>query len=68
MLKRNLKINNKIYSKKIVKQAVSDFVDNWFDLKIEKDEIVFVWEIEKEINEIIWEFWNYLVYLEVESD
>lgn len=63
MLKKSLKIESKIYPKKVISDWIKAFKSEGFDVSFEKDNLIISWENEQEIEEIFLEFTNYLIYL-----
>lgn len=61
-MEKIFKIENDIYDKNILEQAISDFSEV-SKIFLQENELKILWETEEEIDEIFNEFMNYCIWL-----
>lgn len=61
-MEKIFKIENEIYDKNILNQAISDFSEV-AEIFLQENELKILWETEEEIDEIFNEFMNYCIWL-----
>jgi hypothetical protein len=61
-MEKEFDINLEIYPEDKIAQAIEDFKEAW-EIKLENNKIVVLWEDEQVIEEIFNEFMNYIISL-----
>ena len=59
-MNKEYKIDSEIYSEEIIIETISDF-EEFADIKYKKNILEVIWDSDEEIEEIFWEFMNYVI-------